>query len=121
MDGRSSGIPDLSRLSAEAHRDYDEVMLKGSLAAKGMGSFAGLLSAEEIEAIHVYLIDLAWQNYATAQAAGQSRQATAPHTPKPMKGLKKQSPTAIIRKPAICGCQRHCHVLRDLWHGKPLL
>jgi hypothetical protein len=47
-----------------------------------MGSFAGLLSAEEIEAIHVYLIDLAWQHYETAQAADQPRQATAPHTPK---------------------------------------
>ena len=82
MDGRSSGIPDLGRLSAEAHRDYDDVMLKGTLAGKGMGSFAGLLSPGEIEAIHDYLIDLAWQNYETAQAAGQLRQTTAPHTPK---------------------------------------
>jgi len=82
MDGRSSGIPDLTRMSAEGHRDYDDVMLRGTRASKGMGSFAGLLSPGEIEAIHDYLIDLAWQHYESAQAEAQSRQATAPHTPK---------------------------------------
>ncbi len=79
MDGRSSGIPDLKRMSAAGHRDFNDVMLKGTLASKGMGSYSGLLSADEIETIHAYLIDLAWQ--AHEQAAGQSRQPTAPHTP----------------------------------------
>jgi quinohemoprotein ethanol dehydrogenase len=82
MDGRSSGIPDLKRMSAEGHRDFNDVMLKGTLASKGMGSYSGLLSPDEIEAIHSYLINLAWQAYATAQTAEQSRQPTAPHTPK---------------------------------------
>ncbi len=82
MDGRSSGIPDLRRLSAQAHQGFNDVMLKGTLADKGMASFSGLLTADEIEAIHSYLIDLAWRNYEAAQASSQSQKPSAPHTPK---------------------------------------
>jgi len=82
MDGRSAGIPDLSRLSAEAHQNFDDVMLKGTLADKGMGNFSNLLSAQEVDAIHDYLIELAWRNYEAAQAGNPSGQPSAPHTPK---------------------------------------
>jgi len=47
-----------------------------------MGNYSGLLSLDEVEAIHSYLIDLAWQAYDAAQAEEQSRQPAAPHTPK---------------------------------------
>jgi quinohemoprotein ethanol dehydrogenase len=81
-DGRSAGIPDLRKLSAQAHQNFNDVMLKGTLASKGMGNFSGLLSPQEVEAIHSYLIDLAWQTYEAAQAANRDRQPAAPHTPK---------------------------------------
>jgi quinohemoprotein ethanol dehydrogenase len=82
MDGRSSGIPGLNRMTADGHRDFNDVLLKGTLASKGMGNYSDLLSLDEVEAIHNYLIDLAWQAYETAQAAAQSRKPEAPHTPK---------------------------------------
>ncbi len=69
-------------MSADGHRDFNDVLLKGTLASKGMGNYSGLLSLDEVEAIHSYLIDLAWQAYEAAQAAAQSGQPAAPHTPK---------------------------------------
>ena len=69
-------------MSAESHQDFNDVMLKGTLASKGMGSYSGLLSPDETEAIHSYLIDLAWQAYEAAQAEDEPRQPAAPHTPR---------------------------------------
>ncbi len=81
MDGRSSGIPDLRRMSAETHQAFDDIVLGGTRAAKAMGSFQGVLSEDEAEAVHSYLIELAWKTWETAQA-DKSRQPSAPHTPK---------------------------------------
>ncbi|MDZ4730435.1 MAG: PQQ-dependent dehydrogenase, methanol/ethanol family [Xanthomonadales bacterium] len=80
-DGGGTGIPDLRRMSVSTHKAFNEVVLEGTLAAKGMGSFSGLLTAEDVEAIHNYVIDLAWQAHDKAHVELQSKPQTAPHTP----------------------------------------
>jgi hypothetical protein len=46
-----------------------------------MGSFKGLLSLEDVEAIHSYLIDQAWQSYEKSQLERNSDSQAPPHTP----------------------------------------
>lgn len=63
LDGAGAGIPDLRFMNEQAHREFSNTVLNGRLADKGMGSFAELLSSEEVDNIHIYLIDAAWNNY----------------------------------------------------------
>ena len=56
-------IPDLRMMNKKAHTEFLDIVLKGLRSDKGMGSFAGLLSAEQAESLHIYLIDLAWKTY----------------------------------------------------------
>ncbi|MBM5812717.1 MAG: PQQ-dependent dehydrogenase, methanol/ethanol family [Gammaproteobacteria bacterium] len=81
MDGRSSGIPDLRRMTAETHAAFADVVLGGARAARGMGSFSGVLSAVEAEAVHSYLIELAWKTFEAGAASGQFHQPAADGTP----------------------------------------
>ncbi|MCP3675349.1 MAG: c-type cytochrome, partial [Gammaproteobacteria bacterium] len=76
MDGRGAGIPDLRLLKEQTHGEFNDILLKGIRADKGMGNYSELLSAEEVEAIHVYLIEWAWLTYEKEQ--GPSK----PHQPK---------------------------------------
>ncbi len=80
-DGEGMGIPDLRRMSVTTHDDFSEVVLEGTLAAKGMGSFKGLLTQEDVEAIHSYVVDQAWQAYEESRSELQSNPQTPPHTP----------------------------------------
>ncbi|TIX49482.1 PQQ-dependent dehydrogenase, methanol/ethanol family [Alteraurantiacibacter aquimixticola] len=50
------GVKDLRHMSAETHATFADIVLGGSRAANGMASFADVLSSEESEAIHHYLI-----------------------------------------------------------------
>jgi quinohemoprotein ethanol dehydrogenase len=50
------GVKDLRFMSRETHAQFDEIVLKGSRAQKGMASFASLLSADDAAAIHAYVI-----------------------------------------------------------------
>jgi quinohemoprotein ethanol dehydrogenase len=69
VDGR---VPDLRYMEASTHDDFENIVLRGSRSAQGMGSFAGVLSTPEVDAIRGYLIDLAWDNYKSSlQPAGQ--------------------------------------------------
>ncbi|MEE8477171.1 MAG: PQQ-dependent dehydrogenase, methanol/ethanol family [Gemmatimonadales bacterium] len=54
---------DLSRLSAETHATFSEIVLGGIRADLGMASFEDVLTAAQVEAIRVYLIDVAWQAF----------------------------------------------------------
>jgi quinohemoprotein ethanol dehydrogenase len=51
-----SAYPDLHRLPAATHAAFDSIVLGGKLAPNGMSSFADLLSADDVKAIHAYLI-----------------------------------------------------------------
>ena len=68
IDARGSGVPDLKSMSAEAHAEFRRIVLEGTLAKRGMGGFAELLEATDVEAIHVYLIDQAWQRFERRQS-----------------------------------------------------
>jgi quinohemoprotein ethanol dehydrogenase len=73
----AGAIPDLRWMSAQTHQQFEDIVLKGVRAGKGMGSFAGLITAEEAQQIRAALVDSAWRAYDAAQTAPQS----APHVP----------------------------------------
>lgn len=56
-----SRAPDLTKMSRQTHDDFSGIVLKGTRAGRGMGSFADVLSETDAKAIHAYLIDAAWQ------------------------------------------------------------
>ena len=55
--------PDLRKIPPELHAQFKNIVLKGALAAAGMESFADILSEADVDAIHAYVIDQAWQGY----------------------------------------------------------
>ena len=59
----NGGAPDLTKMTEPTHAEFMDIVLRGSRANRGMGSFKSLLSQEDAESIHVYLIDLAWKNF----------------------------------------------------------
>jgi quinohemoprotein ethanol dehydrogenase len=66
-NGANGSVPDLRQMSAATHLQFSDIVLKGIRAAKGMGSFGGILKPDEAENIHRYLIDLAWRSYDAKQ------------------------------------------------------
>ena len=63
IDGRGSGIPDLRLMDAATHAAFADILLQGTLVAKGMGNFSDLLQPSEVDDLHSYLIDEAWRLY----------------------------------------------------------
>jgi outer membrane protein assembly factor BamB len=55
--------PDLRRMSAETHRAFNAIVLQGARRTRGMPQWDDVLNEEQSNAIHAYLIDLAWQAY----------------------------------------------------------
>ena len=51
-----SAYPDLYRLSAETHGQFESIVLGGSLSYAGMASFSDVLTVEDVDAIQAYLI-----------------------------------------------------------------
>ena len=64
VDG--AGVPNLLRLNAVDLTLFEDVVLKGILAEKGMGSFEGVLTPGQVRAIQDFLIDQAWEEYEEA-------------------------------------------------------
>jgi len=62
------GVKDLRFMTAEAHGLFADIVLKGLYREKGMASFADVVSAEDVEAIHAYLIARGNEDYADAAA-----------------------------------------------------
>jgi hypothetical protein len=60
MDARAAGVPDLRLMTADVHAQFAAIVLEGTLADKGMGSFTSVLEKTQVEDLHTYLIDLAW-------------------------------------------------------------
>jgi len=75
IDGRGSGIPDLRLMSAATHEAFSQIVLEGTLAERGMGSFADLLTEEEVIDLHTYLIEESWRHYERAASTGEWHQA----------------------------------------------
>jgi quinohemoprotein ethanol dehydrogenase len=78
IDGRGSGIPDLRVMGEAAHREFADILLKGTRADRGMGNFSDLLNAAEVESLHVYLIDQAWNFFEKQQASGEWHSTSPP-------------------------------------------
>ena len=59
----TSVTPDLRKLPPEIHSIFKNIVLGGAFAPAGMESFSDILSESDVDAIHTYLIDQAWQGY----------------------------------------------------------
>ena len=62
--------PDLRKLPAGLHALFKDILLQGAVAPTGMESFADILNGQDVDNVHAYLIDQAWQAYRAQQAAG---------------------------------------------------
>ncbi|MBB5985192.1 PQQ-dependent dehydrogenase, methanol/ethanol family [Sphingobium lignivorans] len=67
------GVKDLRRMTAETHKLFADIVLKGIYADKGMASFADLLKPDDVEAIHAYVIARAHEDW------GRSSDGNGPH------------------------------------------
>jgi len=63
-----SSTPDLRKLNPGLHAAFKDIVLHGALAPNGMERFDDLLSDQDADAIHAYLIDQSWQAYHAQQA-----------------------------------------------------
>jgi quinohemoprotein ethanol dehydrogenase len=74
-----STTPDLRKLNAGLHAAFKDIVLHGALAPAGMERFDDLLSEEDVDNIHAYLIDQAWIGYRAQEAAAHSAPPVASH------------------------------------------
>ena len=78
-------LPDLRNLPEGIHSIFADIVLRGTLQAKGMARWDDVLSTDDATAIHAYLIDQQYQLQATANrpsaAAGSAGPDTAIRTP----------------------------------------
>ena len=59
----AGGVKDLRHMTPETHAAFLDIVLGGRLKAQGMESFADVLSKDEAEAIHAYLISRAQEDW----------------------------------------------------------
>jgi quinohemoprotein ethanol dehydrogenase len=64
-----SSTPDLRRLNNGLHVAFKDILLKGVLAPAGMERFNDVLSDEDADNVHAYLIDQSWIAYRAQQSA----------------------------------------------------
>jgi quinohemoprotein ethanol dehydrogenase len=62
---RLSAYPDLTKLPREVHDRFLEIVLRGALRNAGMAAFGDVLSQEDAEALHAYVI---WEQRRTFEA-----------------------------------------------------
>ncbi len=62
--------PDLRRMSDATHMEFHQIVLGGIFKNAGMPPWNGVLSPEQVDAIHAYLISISWTAYKAQQAAG---------------------------------------------------
>ncbi len=70
-----STTPDLRKLGPGLHAQFDDIVLRGTLAAGGMERFDDLLSRRDVDDIHDYLIAESWRAFNAQQADAASRSA----------------------------------------------
>jgi quinohemoprotein ethanol dehydrogenase len=64
-----SSTPDLRRLTPELHAAFKDIVLHGMLGTAGMERFDDLISEQDADNIHAYLIEQAWIAYRAQEAA----------------------------------------------------
>ena len=73
----TGAIPDLRRMSAATHQQFEDIVIHGMRADKGMGAFAGVINAKEAEAIRAAIVASAWDAYEASSGTPKA----APHVP----------------------------------------
>jgi quinohemoprotein ethanol dehydrogenase len=68
-----SSTPDLRRLNDGLHVAFKDILLKGQFAPLGMERFDDILSEQDADNVHAYLIDQSWIAY-----RAQAKPATPP-------------------------------------------
>ena len=72
-DDARGGVKDLRWMTADTHEAFLDIVLRGTRTDKGMASFADILTEEQAQAIHQYLIARAnedWADVAARAGAG---------------------------------------------------
>ena len=69
MNQPGSEAPDLRRMTKDTHDAFHQIVLQGIFQNAGMPPWDDVLSADDADAIHQYLISLAWDAYNKQQAA----------------------------------------------------
>jgi len=64
-----SVTPDLRRLSAGMHAAFSDIVLRGAVAPTGMERFDDLLSEQDVDDIHAYVVSEAWKAYRAQEEA----------------------------------------------------
>ncbi len=64
------GVKDLRQMTRDTHAQFNDIVLKGVRVQKGMASFANLLSADDAEAVHAYVIARAQEDWGTGGGTG---------------------------------------------------
>jgi quinohemoprotein ethanol dehydrogenase len=59
-------IPDLRRMSAATHAEFEAIVVGGSRADRGMVSFKDVVSLEDSDAVHAYLVKRAHDDWPEA-------------------------------------------------------
>lgn len=57
------GVKDLRHMDAATHAAFNDIVLKGLRVDKGMASFASLLTPDDVEAVHAYVISRANEDW----------------------------------------------------------
>jgi len=65
--------PDLRKMPQQVHHMFKDILLGGALAPMGMESFADILSEQDVENIHAYLVNESWQAYRQQEASEPTR------------------------------------------------
>jgi quinohemoprotein ethanol dehydrogenase len=68
--GRPNGYPDLWNLPPEAHQNFEAIVLKGVYRYAGMPAFDDVLSAQDVRAVHAFIVADSIQLRAKSAATG---------------------------------------------------
>jgi quinohemoprotein ethanol dehydrogenase len=70
-ESRLSAYPDLFRMPAAVHGQFEAIVHGGTLQHNGMASFADVLSKDDVQAIQAFLVQGQAALYQQEQAAGR--------------------------------------------------
>jgi len=68
-----SSTPDLRKLNDGLHATFKDIVLKGVLAPAGMERFDDILSEQDVDNIHAYLIGQSWMAYRQQEGTAAQR------------------------------------------------
>ena len=70
-------VPDLRKMSDQTHRMFNEIVLEGVLADRGMSNFSDRLSETDVNDIYAYINSRSWQDYKLQEDAKVDVQSEA--------------------------------------------